>query len=411
MGLFEILSVLVSLAALFSFLNERFIRLPATIALMLIALLLSLGLIVLDAFGFAVAERAEALLAEVDFNQTLLHGMLGFLLFAAALHVNLDDLASQKWVIALLATVGVMTSTFVVGGLSWWLLGRLGIELSLIYCLLFGALISPTASIAMRGMLKCAHVPKNLEAKVTSVSFFKDGVSVVVFLVLFGIAVEGESATPVDVAQLLLLEISGGILFGLVLGGLVYLLLKQVDNYSVGILISLAVVTGGHSLAEALHLSGPMAMVAAGLLIGNHGRLLAMSPRSREHLDTFWELMDGILNVVLFIFIGLEILLLVFSGQHLVAGVLLIPIVLLARWVSVGLPIALLRMRPGFSPHGVTIMTWGGLQGGISVALALSLPASPERDVILIATYVMVVFSILVQGITIGPLLRRRLQG
>ncbi len=407
MGLFEIIAVLISLAALFSYLNERFIRLPATIALMLIALLLSLGLIVLDLLGLGMAERAEVLLGQVDFNQTLMHGMLSFLLFAGALHVNLEDLARQKWVIGLLATLGVVLSTFIIGFLTWWLLGRIGIELPLIYCLLFGALISPTDPIAVLGILKTANAPKSLETKITGESLFNDGIGVVVFLVIFGIAVEGREAGVVSVAELLLLEAGGGILFGLLLGGLAYYLLKSVDNYSVEILISLAVVTGGYALAEALHLSAPIAVVVVGLLIGNHGRLLAMSAHSREHLDTFWKLADEILNAVLFVLMGLEILVLTFSGQYLVAGVLLIPIVLFARLVSVAVPVALLRHRRRFSPHVVKVMTWGGLRGGISVALALSLPDGPERDVILVVTYVIVVFSILVQGLTIGRVLKR----
>lgn len=406
MSLFEIIAVLISLAALFSYLNERFIRLPATIALMLIALLMSLGLIGLDLLGLGVAERAEALLSQVDFNQALMHGMLGFLLFAGALHVNLNDLASQKWVITLLATLGVVLSTLIIGLLSWWLLGRIGIELPLVYCLLFGALISPTDPIAVLGILKTANAPKSLATKITGESLFNDGIGVVVFLVIFGIAVEGRPASAASILELLLLEAGGGILFGLALGGLAYYLLKQVDNYSVEILVSLAVVTGGYALAEVLHFSAPIAVVVAGLLIGNHGRLLAMSEHSREHLDTFWKLTDEILNAVLFVLIGLEILVLSFSGQYLVAGVLLIPIVLLARLASVSVPVFLLRWRRRFSPNVVKVMTWGGLRGGISVALALSIPDGPERDVILVATYVIVVFSILVQGLTIGRLVR-----
>jgi len=406
MGLFEIIAILISLAALFSYLNERFIRLPATIALMLIALLMSLGLIGLDLMGLGVAEHAETMLAQVDFNKALMHGMLSFLLFAGALHVNLNDLASQKWVISLLATVGVVISTFVVGLLSWWLLGRLGIDLPLIYCLLFGALISPTDPIAVLGILKTVNAPKSLETKITGESLFNDGIGVVVFVVIFGIAVEGHSASAASILELLLVEAGGGILFGLLVGGVAYYLLKQVDNYSVEILISLAVVTGGYALAEALHVSAPITVVVAGLLIGNHGRLLAMSEHSREHLDTFWELMDEVLNAVLFVLIGLEILVLSFSSAYLVASVLLIPIVLLARLVSVSIPVALLRLRRKFSPHVIKVMTWSGLRGGISVALALSIPPGPERDVILVATYVVVVFSILVQGLTIARLLK-----
>ncbi len=406
MDLFQIIAVLISLAALFSYLNERFIRLPATIALMLIALLMSLGLIALDQLGLGVAERAQVLLAQVDFNKTLLHGMLGFLLFAGALHVNLDELVAEKWVIALLATLGVVISTFVVGGVSWWVLGKLDIELPFIHCLLFGALISPTDPIAVLGILKTANAPKSLEIKITGESLFNDGIGVVVFMVLFGIAVGGESTSAASILELLLLEAVGGIVYGLLLGWLAYFLLRRVDNYSVEILISLAVATGGYALAEAIHVSAPIAVVVAGLLIGNQGRLLAMSAHSREHLDTFWELVDEVLNAVLFVLIGLELLVLKFSGPYVAAGLFLIPVVLLARAVSVAAPVALLRLRRSFSPHVVKVMTWGGLRGGISVALALSLPAGPERDVILVATYVVVVFSILVQGLTIGRLVK-----
>ena len=406
MDLFQIIAVLISLAALFSYLNERFIRLPATIALMLIALLMSLGLIALDQLGLGVAERAQGLLAEVDFNQTLLHGMLGFLLFAGALHVNLDDLVAEKWAIGLLATLGVVISTFVVGGIGWWVLGKLGIELPFIYCLLFGALISPTDPIAVLGILKTANAPKSLEIKITGESLFNDGIGVVVFMVLFGIAVEGRATGAVDILELLILEAGGGIAFGLLLGWLAYFLLRRVDNYSVEILISLAVASGGYALAEAIHVSAPIAVVVAGLLIGNHGRLLAMSAHSREHLDTFWELVDEVLNAVLFVLIGLELLVLKFSGPFVAAGLFLIPVVLLARFVSVAAPVTLLRLRRSFSPHVVKVMTWGGLRGGISVALALSLPPGAERDAILVATYVVVIFSILVQGLTIGRLVR-----
>ncbi len=406
MSLFDIIAVLLTLAALFSFINYRFIKLPSTISLMLIALLMSLGLIVLDQFGFNLSGWAKVLIDSIDFNEALMHGMLSFLLFAGALHVNINDLASQKWVITLLATIGVLISTFLIGFMSWWLLGKLGIDLPLIYCLLFGALISPTDPIAVLGILKTSGVSKSLETKITGESLFNDGIGVVVFLVLSGIAINDQPVDMGSISMLLLQEAAGGIVFGLVLGGLAYVMLKSVDNYKVEILITLAVVTGGYAFADVIHVSGPIAIVIAGLLIGNHGRLMAMSESSREHIDKFWELTDDILNAVLFVLIGLEILALTFTMQYLMAGIFLIPMVLVARFISVSVPVILLRFRREFSPGVVRIMTWGGLRGGISVALALSIPAGTEREIILMATYVVVVFSIMVQGLTLSRVVR-----
>lgn len=407
MEVLQIASLLLSLAAVFSYINYRYVRLPTTIGLMLIALLVSLALLALDKLGLVFpAEWARHVLDGIDFNLTLLHGMLSFLLFAGALHVNLNDLAQQKWVIAILASLGVLISTFIIGGLTWWLLGVLGLHIALIYCLLFGALISPTDPIAVLGILKTAGAPKTLETKIAGESLFNDGVGVVIFLALLGVATSGEVQLE-EVAELFVVEALGGVVFGLLIGWIAYHMLSKVDNYQVEILITLALVMGGYSLAGALHVSGPIAIVVAGLLIGNHGRVLAMSEKTREHLDAFWELVDEILNAVLFVLIGLEVLALTFHEAYLPAALLLLPVVLLARFISVGLPVTLMRRYRSFSPHAVKILTWGGLRGGISVALALSLPIGPERNAILAITYIVVVFSILVQGLTVGRLIRR----
>jgi CPA1 family monovalent cation:H+ antiporter len=407
MAIFDVTAVLVSIAAVFSFINYRFIKLPAAIGLMLIALAMSLGLIALAVLGFPGFEQAvERFVLQIDFNEALMHGMLSFLLFAGALHVNLNDLAQQKWVIATLATVGTVSSTFVVGALFWLLTAMLGLEVPFIYCLLFGALISPTDPIAVLGILKSAGAPKSLETKITGESLFNDGVGVVVFIVVLKLATGGEELTPGDIALLFVEEALGGVVFGLALGGIAYWMLSRVDNYSVEVLITLAVVMGGYSLALAIHTSGPIAMVVAGLLIGNHGRRLAMSERTREHLDTFWELVDEILNTVLFVLIGFEVLILAFSVKTAIVAVLTIPVVLLARLLCVGTPIRLMRLRREFTPGVVRILTWGGLRGGISVALALSIPPGPERNIILPVTYSVVVFSILVQGLTIGRVIK-----
>jgi CPA1 family monovalent cation:H+ antiporter len=407
MKLFNILAVLITLSAVFSYLNHRYIRLPTTIGLMTIALLVSLGLIALGPLDFGLQEDARRLLNSIDFDETLLHGMLSFLLFAGALHVNLAGLARQKWIIGILATFGVVGSTFIIGFVSWWILGILDIELPLIYCFLFGALISPTDPIAVLGILKKAGVPESLETKISGESLFNDGVAVVVFLVFLEMATGSHPATVVSIAGLFIREALGGVVYGLGIGAIAYWMLKSVDNYQVEVLITLALVTGGFALADALHISGPIAIVVAGLLIGNHGRLLAMSHRTREHLDTFWELVDEVLNAVLFVLIGLEVLVLTFSREYVIASILLIPLLLLARFVSVGVPVWVMRWFRSFSPHVVKILTWGGLRGGISVALALSLPAGKNREVILAVTYAVVVFSIIVQGLTIGKLVRK----
>jgi CPA1 family monovalent cation:H+ antiporter len=407
MKLFNILAILVTLAAGFSYVNHRYIRLPNTIGLMLISLLVSLGLIALGSLGLGLEEDARHLLENIDFDETLLHGMLSFLLFAGALHVNLGDLAKQKWFIGTLATFAVVGSTFIIGFISWRLLSAMGFELPLIYCLLFGALISPTDPIAVLGILKKAGVPDSLETIITGESLFNDGVAVVVFLVFLEIVKGAHEITVFMVAGLFLKEALGGVVYGLTIGAVTYGMLKSVDNYQVEVLITLALVTGGFALADALHISGPIAIVVAGLLIGNHGRMLAMSDRTRDRLDTFWELVDEVLNAVLFVLIGLELLILTYRRMYFIAGLLLIPLVLAARFLSVGFPVIMFRLFRRFRPNVIKILTWGGLRGGISVALALSLPPGKNREIILAITYVIVVFSIIIQGLTIGRLVRK----
>ena len=402
MGILNTAALLITLAALFSYLNYRFVRLPNTIGIMIISLIMSLALLLLGKLGWNdLIFYTNKALRGIDFHETLMKGMLSFLLFAGALHVNINDLRQQTGVITVLATIGVLISTFLIGGMTWLVLHALNIQLAFIYCLLFGALISPTDPIAVLGILKRARVPKSLETKISGESMFNDGMGVVVFLVLFGLATDG-NMTSSGISLLLLQEIVGGIVFGLVLGAGVYFLLKDVDNYQLEVMLTLALVMGGYALAHALHLSGPLAVVAAGLFIGNHGRSFAMSEKTRAHLDTFWELIDEILNAVLFVLIGLEVLLLAIPSEYILAALAIIPLVLLARYVSVGLPIVIMGRFRRFSPGVVQVMTWGGLRGGISVALALSLPFSTERDVILAITYAVVIFSIIIQGLTIS---------
>ncbi len=405
MEILDLSALILCLAAIFSYINFRFIKLPTTIGIMLIAMFISVSLVILGHFGFeGIQNRATGVLKSIDFNKTLMHGMLSFLLFSGALHVNLDDLAKHKWIISILATFGVVMSTFIVGGIAWIVFGFVEVNLPFIYCLLFGSLIAPTDPIAVIGILKKAGVPKSLETKITGESLFNDGVAVVVFLVIMGIVTGGHDVTARHIILLFAEEALGGIAFGFAIGWLAYRMLKSVDNYQVEVLLTLALVMGGYALAQTIHVSGPIAMVVAGLFIGNRGRLFAMSDNTREHLDSFWELMDEILNAVLFLLIGFEVLVITINGSYLIAGLIMVPVVLLARFISVGLPVTFMRLLRNFSPDAVKIMTWGGLRGGISVALALSVPSGPGREVLLTVTYIIVVFSILAQGLTIERL-------
>ena len=371
---------------------------------MIIALLFSLLLLGVGRSLPGVQAWAMELLHGIDFNETLMHGMLGFLLFAGALHVNFDDLVGQARVIGSLATMGVLVSTFLVGTMLWYGLQLTPLAMSYGYCLLFGALISPTDPIAVLSILKSAKAPKTLEVKITGESLFNDGVGVVVFLVILDIVTSGGPFSPAHVGLLFVQEAVGGALFGLGIGYLAYRMLKEIDDYQVEVMITLALVTGGYVLAEVLHLSAPIAMVVAGLLIGNRGRQFAMSDKTREDLDTFWELLDSVLNAILFTLLGLEIMIVDFSPISMALGLAAIFITLAGRLVSVAIPVTILKRWRTFSPKVIRILTWGGLRGGISVALALSLPASGERDLILIMTYTVVVFSIIVQGLSIGRL-------
>jgi len=406
MSHFEIAAVILSLAAAFGYLNARVFRLPSTIGLMAMALFGSLVIVGLDAAGVIDSAHLEQLIIQADFGHTLLHGMLGFLLFAGALHIDLTDLAANRWPIGLLALGGTVMSTALVAVATYGLMAMLGQHLRPIDALLFGALISPTDPIAVLGILKSAKAPSSLAVQIGGESLFNDGIGVVIFLVVTSIAAGGD-LTAGDVATLFAREAVGGAVFGLALGYVGFRLLRTIDAYSVEVLITLALVIGGYAAAERLHVSAPIAVVVAGLLVGNQGRRLAMSDVTRHHVDLFWELIDEIMNAVLFLMLGLEATRLKVTSELALAAGLAIPVVLLARLVSVGIPISVLRRWTALSPHAIKIMTWGGLRGGISVALALSLPFGPTRDTILVLTYAVVACSILIQGLTLAPLVRR----
>jgi CPA1 family monovalent cation:H+ antiporter len=402
MSLFDIVAVLITMAAVFSLINYKTIKLPNGIGIMLIGLLMSIGLIIANKVGWFSTESIQAIFSQIDFNQTVLNGMLSFLLFAGALHVNINRLAELADTIAILATIGVAISSAIVSIVTFYIFNGLGIEVSYLYCLVFGVLISPTDPIAVMGILKKIGAPKSIEVKITGESLFNDGVAVVFFIVVLGLASGEHEASFSHIALLFAEEAIGGAIYGFLIGYIAYFLLKSVDDYQVEVLITLALVTGGYALAQYLHLSGPIAIVIAGLMIGNKGRRLAMSDNTRRRLDDFWELIDEVLNALLFLLIGVELLVIQITQNYVLASLLIIPTVLLARFISVGLPVFLLKFKNSYSPHAVKILTWGGLRGGISVALALSIPQGPWREPILTATYGVVIFSILVQGLTIG---------
>lgn len=409
MDFYTIAVFLTVLAAGFGYINVRFLKLPLTIGLMVVSIFFSLILMVVSFWYPEFLAWETSLVRGIDFQKLVLEGMLSFLLFAGALHIDFNALKAQKWPILAFATIGVLLSTIIIGFATYGLLQLLGIGQQLIYCLLFGALISPTDPIAVMGILKRAGVPKQLEAKIAGESLFNDGVGVVVFLSLLEIArMGGGDLDEGGIALLFAEEIGGGVALGLLLGLVAYYLMKTVDNYEVELLITLAIVMGGYWVATKLHFSGPLAMVVAGLMIGHDRfRTSSMSEVTERHIDQFWELLDVLLNAILFLLIGLEIVILTLNGQYILAGLISIPVILLARYVALGIPIALMGRRLAFLPKTNLIMTWGGLRGGISIALALSLSADMPRDLILTMTYVVVIFSIVVQGLTVEKVVKK----
>ncbi len=409
MSLFEIGAFLIGLSALFGYINHRYLHAPHTIGLVLIALAASLSLLVIE--SLVPAANVDTLITEVlgqiDFHEALMHGMLSFLLFAGALHVDLGALRKRLRAIGVMATAGTLISTLFIGIGTWLLAGLAGHPLPFIWALVFGALISPTDPVAVLSLFRTVPVPSTLKATLAGESLFNDGMGVVVFTVFVGVAVQGGEPELLHIGELFAVEILGGVLLGLAAGYVGYRAMHLLDEPNLEVLITLAVVMVCYAAAVRLNASGPIAMVVAGLFIGNKAMKFAVSERSRDYLQKFWMLLDEILNSVLFLLIGLEVLIIARTGFDYWMGLLLIPVALTGRWLSVFLSIAATRRWEAFTSGAVPVLTWGGLRGGIAVALALSLPANEFRPLILNVTYVVVLFSIIVQGLTVTRLVRR----
>ncbi len=411
MDVFTIITILTVLSALFAFINTKFLKLPFTIGLMIIAMCFTLVIIVLGLFEHWVLDEAKLIIDSIDFQTVLLEVMLSFLLFAGALHTKLDELNKQRAPIMMFATLGVLASTFLIGAMMFFIAHWLGHDIDFIYCLLFGALISPTDPIAVLGILKDANAPKKLEIKIVGESLFNDGVGVVIFLVILAIAEKGIAAVEAEeVGFLFFEEVFGGIGLGLLLGWIGFQLMKTIDHYETEVMITLALVMGIYSVAHYVHFSGPLAVVVAGIYIGNKSPEIAWSKTTQNYVDKFWELIDVLLNAILFVLIGFELLIVQINWEYAMFGLVAIPVVLVARWMALKGPIEIFKKKLDFIPKTDLIMTWGGIRGGISIALALSLKPEMERELFITVTYIIVVFSIIVQGLSIGPYVRKVLK-
>ena len=409
MDYFSVAAILTVLSAVFGYINVRFLKLPITIGLMIITMVFTIVVVGIGQFDDTLLTREKELIAQIDFKTVLLDIMLSFLLFAGALHTNFAQLKVQRWPVFIFATAGVLMSTFLVGTLMFYVLQLIGLEVAFIYCLLFGALISPTDPIAVLGILKKAGAPKKLETKIVGESLFNDGVGVVVFLTIFNIASSSSGSVEVfEIVKLFVVEVLGGVALGIILGWIAYRMMRSIDDYEIEVVITIAAVMGGTLLAHKLHMSAPLAMVTAGLIVGNDTvRNTAMSAITENYVDKFWELIDVFLNGILFVLIGMEILVLTLEGSYILAGLVGIPIVLLSRFVSLWGPIKFFDRKLEFVPNTNIIMTWGGLRGGISIALALSLTSEMHKELFLVITYIIVAFSIIGQGLTVEPIVKR----
>ncbi|MGO4822291.1 MULTISPECIES: cation:proton antiporter [unclassified Flavobacterium] len=407
MDFFHLFSILIVLSAGFAYINFRVLKLPNAIGLMFVSLIFSFFILILGYYFPTFKESVAIKMENINFSELLLEGMLSFMLFAGAIHIKFKDLNNEKLSILLFSTFSVLISTFIIGFASFYLLNFMGVKVELIHAMLFGALISPTDPIAVLSILKSAGVTKSLETKIAGESLFNDGVAVVVFITILKLAKPGSN---LDISSILLLfgqEAVGGLFLGIIIGYIGYKLIASIDNYQVEVLITLAIVMGGYTLAHYTHVSGPLAMVAAGLITGNQGKRLGMSDVTAEYIDKFWELIDEILNAVLFVLIGLELLIIQTNKKILIAAVILLFITLVTRYISVYIPSIAVRLKEKITQKTILILTWGGLRGGISIALALSIAPEYNKDIWVTITYVIVCFSILVQGMTIGKFAKK----
>jgi CPA1 family monovalent cation:H+ antiporter len=404
MELFYIFSLLITLSALFGYLNQKFIKLPGSIGLMFISLLMAVGISIAGKFNPEIQKLFEGILQKFDFSTILLDFMLSFMLFAGAFHIHFDDLKEAKLPVILFSTLSVLISTAIIGYLMFFLLKAFDIQMDLIYCFLFGSLISPTDPIAVISILKKAGIPKSLETKIAGESLFNDGVAVVIFLVLFKLADSGDAVNIPDALELFGVEAGGGLALGLILGYLGYKLIKSIDHYQTEVLVTLAVVMGGYTIALLTHVSGPLAMVVAGLILGNPAKEKGMSVITADYVDKFWELIDEIMNGILFVFIGLQFIEVNYTPRIEIIAAIAVLVNLLARFVSIWIPAQIIRWKEPITLNTIKVLTWGGLRGGISIALALSLKPEFGRDIWLSFTYVIACFSIFVQGLTVSKM-------
>ena len=408
MDIFHLFSFVIVLCAAFTYINFRYLKLPSTIGLMLISLVFSLLILFAGNFFPSIMNDVDEQLYTIDFSELLLESMLSFMLFAGAIHIKYEDLKSEKFTVMLFSTVSVLISTVAVGFSTYYLLGFFGISVDIMHCLLFGSLISPTDPIAVLSILKSAGVSKSLETKIAGESLFNDGVAVVVFITILQLC---QPNAVIDLKSILFLfgqEAIGGIVLGFIIGWIGYKMIASIDNYKVEVLITIAIVMGGYTFAHYIHVSGPLAMVVAGLITGNHSKNYGMSQVTADYVDKFWELLDEILNAFLFVLIGLELLIVEISNTILIIAIILIFILLLIRYISVWMPSLLIRFKERIDSRTLFILTWGGLRGGISIALALSIPTDYNKEIWVTITYVIVCFSILVQGLTIGKLAKKQ---
>jgi CPA1 family monovalent cation:H+ antiporter len=403
----EILTIIIVLAAVFAYINHRLIKWPPTIGIMALSLICSVFLATLGSRSL-ISDKVLSLVNSLDFQKVLMNFMLSFLLFAGAIHIDAGKLKKERWPILLLATLGILISTFLVGGITWYLFKLFALPIPFIYCLLFGSLISPTDPIAVLAILKEAKIPASLELKISGESLFNDGVAVVFFVTIAEVArTGGADLSLLTTGKLFLQEAVGGLVFGGLLGYIGYWALRSIDDYKVEVLVTVALVMGGYYLAGSIHVSGPLAMVVAGIITGNKVKDQAMSDETRDYLEKFWELIDEILNAILFMLIGFEMLIIKINATIFIIGIISIFTTLFVRWASVAFPVLLLRYKIKFEDNAIAILTWGGLRGGLSVAMALSLSNDMYRDNFVLITYMIVVFSIIVQGLTIGKLAKR----